>query len=147
MRFTRLIKMKRSAILTGVIAGLLIAGAVLYAYSAALGNAPRIEVSPIEYDFGTIPYESAEHTFNVKNIGGEALEIFRVSTSCGCTKGEVKSKRIAPGESTALVVTFDPNLMAEQISGKILRKIYLKSNDPENPEVEITITANVSELA
>jgi hypothetical protein len=33
--------------------------------------------------------------------------------------------------------------MEEEVKGKISRIIFIKSNDPENPEVEIKITANV----
>ncbi|MCH8329161.1 MAG: DUF1573 domain-containing protein, partial [Nanoarchaeota archaeon] len=98
-----------------------------YQYSNLDNKEPKIEVTPAFYDFGDIPYELVEHTFFVKNIGEDILEITRISTSCGCTKGTIDKELIEPGETANLLVTIDPNLMEEDIEGKIERIVYIKS--------------------
>ena len=118
----------------------------VYGYINVNKGAPKIEITPNSYDFGDIPYEKVEHTFLIKNIGTKPLEIKGVSTSCGCTKAAVESETIMPGETTNLLVTFDPNIMGDNEVGKILRIAYIKSNDPEQPEVEVKITANVIKI-
>jgi len=102
---------------------------------------PHIEITPASYDFGDIPYTEVETDFQVKNTGGSPLEIASVSTSCGCTTAEIESKTLLPGAVTGLHVTFDPQLMGEE--GDILRVVYVKSNDPQRPEVEIELRGMV----
>lgn len=102
---------------------------------------PKIEITPTSYDFGIIPYTKVETDFQVRNAGGSTLEITSVSTSCGCTTAAIESKTILPGESTRLHVTFDPRLMGEE--GEIFRIVYIKSNDPKHPEVEIELRGKV----
>ncbi len=108
------------------------------------GSGPKISVSPKSWDFGTIPQEKAAKTFTLQNAGDAVLEIKRVSTSCGCTTASVEKDELMPGESTGLVVQFDPNSMEPPDAGEILRVVYIKSNDPNMPELEIEIRANVA---
>jgi hypothetical protein len=118
----------------------LIFGAVLYSYLGV--SQPRIQVVPSSYDFGEIR-GLVNHTFLVKNMGDGMLEISHVSTSCACTWADIHSRNIEPGGSTTLTVTYDPNFHEPPDSGNIFRVVYIKSNDPEQPEVEIEIRAEV----
>lgn len=106
---------------------------------------PRIEITPNSYDFGAIPYRAVEKKFTVKNLGGSPLRITGLSTSCGCTRAEMEKRELLPGEEAELLVTFDPNVMSEQLEGEVYRVAYVKSNDPERPEVEIEIRARLEE--
>lgn len=127
-----------------VIGMIVIIGAIaFYQYFNLENKEPKIEITPSFYDFGDIPYELVERTFTVKNIGEGILEITRISTSCGCTKGVIDKELIDPGETANLLITIDPNLMEENIDGKIERTVYVKSNDPTQPELEIQLTANI----
>jgi hypothetical protein len=127
-----------------IIGAIVIIGAItFYQYSNLENREPKIEITPSFYDFGDIPYESVENTFSIKNNGNGILEIIRISTSCGCTKGTIDNELINPGETANLLVTIDPNLMEENIEGKIERTVYIKSNDPAKPETEIQLTANI----
>jgi hypothetical protein len=114
---------------------------VLLNFSAS-GSA-RIEVAPERFDFGVIPQKTVEHEFQVKNTGNKALEILQVTTSCGCTTAEIDSELIQPNQTAKLIVRFDPNAMAEPVTGKVKRIVYIKSNDSSNPELEIELTAFV----
>lgn len=108
-------------------------------------NLPRIEISPQDFDFGDIDYgQVVEYSFKIKNLGKEILEIKRVATSCACTTAKVTQEKISPGEETDLIVAYDTGAMGgSHGEGKQERIIYVKSNDPINPQVEVMIYANV----
>lgn len=148
-----------------VVIVVILAGVVFYGYSKApnqispndniningpdipIIKGPIIEVTPESYDLGTVVYgDVARHTFTVKNSGDEPLEILRLSTSCGCTKATVaeEDKVIAPGQSVDMLVTFDPAVHEDDHDlGDVTRVVYIKTNDSNNPEVEVEITATV----
>jgi hypothetical protein len=125
--------------------GLALVGSYGYLRSGTQ-DPPRIEVTPSSYDFGEIsPTEKAVVEFQVKNTGGSPLEITRVSTSCGCTTAEIEDELLLPGETTTLHVTFDPQVMYTEglAEEEILRVIYVRSNDPDRPEVEVELRGRV----
>ena len=116
-------------------------------------NPPQIEISPTSYDWGSIGTDVVEGKVNVKNTGGSDLVIYKISTSCGCTSASLSVgdefsgyramdhgslKRvdmiIHPGEEGTLSVRYDPLFHGQPAVGTIKRSIYLRSNDPENPE-------------
>jgi hypothetical protein len=127
--------MKKVALIIAMVLVVVISGCT------AAGENPNIRVTPSSYDFGDMPKETVSHTFLVENTGSSQLIITQVSTSCGCTTAEVDSETIEPGQSTEMLVTFDPNLMDSE--GNVFRIVYIKSNDPEQPEIEVEIRANV----
>ena len=108
---------------------------------------PSIRISPEAYDFGEVIYgQVARQTFQVSNVGNQALEIQRLSTSCGCTQAFMaeSDKIIAPGQAVELVVTFDPAVHKDDTDiGELTRVVYVRSNDPNQSEVEINLKANV----
>ena len=112
-----------------------------------LSKGPNIKVSPDTYDLGTVIYgDVPERIFKITNTGNEPLEILKLSTSCGCTKASVaeEDKIIAPGDSIDMLVTFDPAVHKDNIDlGELVRVIYIKTNDQNQSEVEVEITANV----
>jgi hypothetical protein len=115
-----------------LLALVVVAGFLLAACSAA---PPRIVVEPPSQDLGERPQELIELTYTIRNEGGSPLKIEKLSTSCGCTRAEVEKDVLAPGESTPMRVTLDPT--EDDLYGDILRVIYIRSNDPANPEVEV----------
>lgn len=106
---------------------------------------PIIEAIPDFFDFGEIQYgETVKHTFIIKNSGEEVLEINRLSTSCACTSAEIGKKILNPGEEIDLFVTYNTGLMTgAHAKGNQERIIYIKTNDPVNPQIEVIIKAYV----
>ena len=101
---------------------------------------PRLEVDRVQHDFGTIPpTEKVEAVFNVANKGAKTLEISRIQTSCGCTAGMMDSQTIKPGETSRLKVTYDPRGK----SGRQAKTLMLFTNDPQNPQKQLSISADV----
>ena len=111
---------------------------------AGRSQPPKLEATPSSHDFGEIRPEPTDKLFELKNSGEELLQITQVTTSCSCTSAEVEDREIEPGNSTTLTVTFDPTAMDPPIRGEVLRIVYVQSNDPDQEETKIEITANVS---
>jgi hypothetical protein len=132
-------KNTRILLLLGVI---LMASAAVYCYYSIF-KTPRIEVTPLFMDLGNVTEEGFNYTFTVKNLGDRALKINKVTTSCGCTLASIDSDSINPGDRAGIHVSFNPKFMKEEIRGEVSRTIFVKSNDPENPDIEIKIKANV----
>lgn len=106
----------------------------------AQSGAAKVEFKEISRDFGRIKQgEVVSHEFTFRNSGNAVLVIKNVSTSCGCTAALVSRKEILPGQEGKLKVTFD----SRGYAGKIIKYVYLESNDPKNPRQELTITAEV----
>ena len=60
------------------------------------------------YDFGKVDIRdgAVSCSFTVTNIGNDTLNIFAVTTTCGCTTPTWTREDIAPGESGRIDVTF-----------------------------------------
>lgn len=112
---------------------MLIALVPLLVGACASGSAPKIAVAPQSQELGEVPQQKIELVYTVQNEGGSELQIEKITTSCDCTKALIEQEKIAPGDSAALTVTLDP--AEDNLYGDITRVIYLRSNDPANPEV------------
>jgi hypothetical protein len=141
--------MKSKIIIASII---LISGLLVLGYFKATpgaengsGNGPEIEILPKIFEFGDIQYgQIVEYDFSVKNSGNDALEIKKVATSCSCTTAKVDRETIPPGETADLHVRYDSGAMGSlHGKGRQERIIYIRSNDPINPQAEVMIYANV----
>jgi rhodanese-related sulfurtransferase len=96
------------------------------------------------HDFGNVPQSAGvvSTTFEVKNTGDKVLVIGELSTSC--TTAKISQSSINPGSSELLTVYFDPNFHDEP-SDKITRTVFIPTNDPNQPEVEVKITVDILE--
>jgi len=104
--------------------------------SAPPGHAPKAVVSDPLYDFGTaLEGTMVSHTFAIKNTGQGYLDIRGIKTSCGCTTGNPSKSHIAPGEESDIAVVFDTHFQ----KGHAVRTIVATTNDPNNPQVVMTL--------
>jgi len=62
-----------------------------------------------------------------------------VQASCGCTAASPEKSELAPGESTDLTVKFN----STGRMGKQLKTVKIYTNDPESPEMTLTINGNI----
>ncbi len=109
--------------------------AALIIITACAKKTPLIVVEPAAQELGEVPQQKIELVYTVRNDGESELQIEKISTSCDCTKATIAQNKIAPGQSAVLTVTLDPT--EDNLYGDITRLIYLRSNDPENPEVSV----------
>jgi hypothetical protein len=102
---------------------------------------PRIAVAPTALDFGRIAGRATK-IVNVQNLGRAPLGILRVSSSCGCTTAEIETMVLSPGQAARLSITFDAAAHGPEL-GPAEHAVYVRSDDPATPEVEITVRADV----
>ncbi len=104
------------------------------------GAAPRIEFDELFWDFGTIyQREEASHRFVFRNKGDATLKIGKVRSTCGCTAALPVAREIAPGEEGEIKVTFRAGTMR----GRVVKHVYVDSNDPVQPRVNLELTVHV----
>jgi hypothetical protein len=101
---------------------------------------PKLVLQQNSFDFGEIKQgEIVSHTFVLSNSGGDLLKINNVQASCGCTAASPEKSELAPGESTNLTVKFN----SAGRRGKQVKTVKLFTNDPQTPEMTITILGNI----
>ncbi len=128
-----------------VVAWVVLAGLLVGNTLPARARPGQLILETTETDFGTIVNTQAvSRTFQVRNGGGRPLEITGTSTSCGCTTAVLDTLHLEAGAVTTLTLTFDPQVH-EGATGNFLRKVYVRSNDPVQPEAVLTFRVNVVE--
>ena len=114
--------------------------------AAAVTDGPKIAIDRTLHDFGVIPQYggTTETTFTVTNEGTEALEIGTLTTSCSCTSASISSTSIEPNGNATLTVVFDPDFHEEPFD-VFKRTVFIPTNDPNNPEAEVSVQVDIAE--
>ena len=129
---------KRAAIL---LAGSFWLGAMCVAAHAE--GTPKIQFSQTLYDFGkTSQVATVSGVFKFKNAGDGLLKVEAPKPSCGCTVAELKTNTLPPGASAELSFTLNLGLYRTTLE----KHIAVRSNDPQTPEVSLTIKADYTPL-
>jgi hypothetical protein len=105
-------------------------------------KAPKISVEPASFDFGkALPGKTLEKQFSIRNFGEADLVIEQITTTCGCTAAllDQGQKVIKPGESGQLRV----RLETRDYSGRVVRSVLVRSNDPAKNVLEVKVEATV----
>lgn len=112
----------------------------LLSISAMSATGPKIDVKG-QIELGKISSGSIkEKTIPIKNKGDKELFIKDFYASCGCTSVNITSQHIAPNGKTNLKIKYNTKGMK---SGKDNKSIYIISNDPVSPKLEIKLTAEI----
>jgi len=110
----------------------------------ALANSgPSIYFPEDSWDFGEItPDEIPAHIFKFRNTGDEVLIIEGSKVSCeSCIEPLISTKELNPGEEGELKITVN----SLDMIGRFTKRIYVKSNDPINPQVTVTVSGFIKE--
>lgn len=120
-------------VILALCAALLVAGSLLAA------GKPKATVAEPVKDVGTVPKgEKVIHDFLIKNEGDADLQITNVQPACGCTVAEF-DKVIKPGATGKVHLTLD----SSTFNGPISKGASVFTNDPDHPQIELTIHAKV----
>jgi hypothetical protein len=122
--------------LTVLIAFLLFTGVTL--------AAPKIEVvGGNVHDWGSVKLSDGPLNAKIKitNTGDENLIIQNVKPSCGCTTAPLDKDVLAPGDTSTLDLT-----MKISKGGKTMKNVRISSNDPDTPQFNLRIQADVVEF-
>lgn len=105
---------------------------------------PQLTVETVQLDLGDVPNgEIVTRDVPVRNAGDAVLVVENISTSCGCTAATLDSMQLAPGESGTLRIEYDAGAHGPELTGPMVRQVFLNSNDPAQPEVVIELAVNV----
>jgi len=100
-----------------------------------------IKVNEDVHEFGKIEQNSiAQTTFIIGNTGTDTLEVFSANPSCGCTASFPGKKRIPPGDTSQLKISFDPHNKAE---GDMTKTITIVSNSKTDPQKVVRIHGTI----
>jgi hypothetical protein len=103
---------------------------------------PVIQLPAITQDGGVVEEGTVlKYRFTVTNTGQADLALQDVKPSCGCTVPRW-DKLIKPGEKG----TIDAEVHTERFRGPILKHLTVITNDPEHPQIELTLTAKITPL-
>lgn len=105
MRVTRIFKTLTGGQLMG---GILLLSVLAPAAYAEISKS--LEFIPANVDFGMIREENGMVSRRVKavNISPDTTFIISARTSCGCSAAEYSNAMLAPGDTTEVVLTYDP---------------------------------------
>jgi len=102
-------------------------------------EAPRIVFVSTEHNFGRVAMGSRNTcSFEFLNDGGKALIVEGIHASCGCTVTQAEATTIAPGQASEIAVTYHAGTF-----GKSRKRILVATNDPQNPQTELWVVAEV----
>jgi hypothetical protein len=101
---------------------------------------PKIVFKENAWNFGKAK-QGAElvHEFTFQNTGDGVLNIKNVETSCGCTAALVTAKKVEPGKSGKIKVSFN----SQGYAGEVTKYVFVDSDDPASPRIELRISASV----
>ncbi len=103
---------------------------------------PKVELPLTTFDFGEIPVTPAvSFVYAVQNTGTTDLHLSNLVTSCGCTTAELSTTIIPPGQRADLQVIFDPGF--HETVGPVTRVVWMITDDPTQPWLEVKLTADV----
>lgn len=114
-------------------------------FLAACGPAPPDLVLTTAYaDLGEVPNgEIRQIEVEIQNIGGSTLRIEQISTSCGCTTANIDPPTISSGATGILIVTFDSGAHGSDFIGRVVREVFMTTNDPDEREVTFRFSADI----
>ena len=123
--------------------GLFVIGLLLTGLAAGCNQGqPAIELPQTNHDFGQVRQgEIVTIQLPVRNVGQKELRIESVTTSCGCTSAKVEPTTIPPQGEGTLTIRYNSGLHPDK--GPVYRIVYIASNDPERPEVQVEIRGEV----
>jgi hypothetical protein len=79
--------------------------------------------------------EILTHVFEFANQGQAVLEIIGLQPSCGCTSALLSEKRIPPGKTGQIRVSFN----TRGLVGRLVKEIGVVTNDPKHPRIRLKL--------
>jgi hypothetical protein len=113
--------------------------------AACSGGKPVITVETDRLDLGDVPNgQIAARDLTVRNTGDAVLVVEGLSTSCGCTTAAMEPMQLAPGASGTLHIEMDTGAHGPELTGPLVRQVFVKSNDPAQPDLVVELAVNIT---
>jgi hypothetical protein len=105
---------------------------------------PQIELETERLELGDVVNgEIVTREVSVYNRGASPLTVEAISTSCGCTSATLEPMTIPAEGSGVLHIEFDSGAHGPELTGALIRQVFIASDDPDSPEVVLEIEANI----
>lgn len=124
---------------------------LLFLFAAALvtacsaGGAPEISLETTRLELGDVPNgQIVTRDVLVRNDGDADLQVQTLTTSCGCTTASLDAMHIEPGAAASLHIAFDSGAHGPDLTGPMMRQVYITTNDPVRPDLTIDLAVNVT---
>lgn len=118
-------------------------GAFLVASSTAAqeNEVDTISAAPaIVWDFGYLPQKSeVSHAYYICNLSGQPMTVTKIKAGCSCTTVSELKDPVGPGDSAAIVVTFNSGRYQDKV--KKTTKVYI--DNAERESYRLVLRANV----
>ncbi len=112
-------------------------GAVSLIIAGMASAQPQIAWIDTTHNFGAIDEENGHVTYLFKytNVGDQDLVVISTRASCGCTSAAFDRAPLAPGDTAAISVTYDP----ARLPGRFKKKVTVDTNtEPSRTTLYIT---------
>lgn len=114
---------------------------LIFLLAAVLFAKPTIKFKNAILDFGEVNSgKIVDINFEFENTGTDILHIKKVIPACGCTTAALTKKDFQAGEKGTISSKFNTS----GYNGKVVKSITVTSNDPNTPEVRLTIRGTVT---
>lgn len=128
-------------------------------YSVSDTDKPKARVNENNKNLGKMSVNDEKTAeFTIENTGDKPLQLFKVTSSCGCTLGTISingqkspefsmhsksnwTGTLAPSEKATVEITYKPSIMP--VKGSVTRSVYVSTNDPDNKELTFSVKAYV----
>lgn len=111
---------------------------------ACSSGKPSIIVETTNLDLGNvINGEIVSRNLTLRNDGDADLVIDSIITSCTCTEASISPMTIAADQSGILHIEFDSGFHGPDLTGPLIRQVFINSNDPQKPELVIELNVAV----
>jgi hypothetical protein len=100
-------------------------------------KAPKVEVvGTASHNFGTMKRQTKKsHTFVLKNVGQQTLDLKVGGSTCKCTIGTLDKSKLNPGEETGVTLEWSAEVAAREFA----QSAEIMTNDPEKPVVKLSV--------
>jgi len=103
-------------------------------------NVPDLRFDEYSYDLGMLDEGAkAQRTISFRNVGEQVLTVSQVRPTCTCIGVGQVTRSIPPGGSGRISFTYD----ASGLRGAQAQALYIESNDPVSPVVQVQVTAGL----
>ena len=117
---------------------------ITFILGACTSGQPSIAVEESSLDLGNVVNgDIVSRDLTVRNRGEADLEIDSIITSCTCTQATVNPMTIPAGQSGILHIEFDSGFHGPDLAGPLIRQVFIRSNDPQTPELQVELSVYV----
>lgn len=118
--------------------------AISFLLAACSSGQPSIAIEVTKLDFGKVVNgDVISRDLNLRNEGDAELVIDSIITSCTCTRASVSPMTISSGQNGTLHIEFDSGFHGPDLTGPLIRQIFVNTNDPRQPELKVEFHVNV----